>query len=315
MITNQPESRDFEKQSIQYLTQALDLIISKAYKKEGLRHFPLSEADHFEVSEADHWKFHQGILNTSLTLIFLSLENYLKMEICKISPFLLLADEPKKWNKSQKDKEYSLLYIHQFDDLLVLYRELGLGQIDEKTAQELEKLRKKRNLITHGINQKPTTPKEVLETFHTFVLHIWGPVIWWNQLKSYVHSDPMANATGSNYERGSVSKYIDLLVSYLGKPKTGKILGISLQGRFYHCPTCWRGEDDDSSGLAASYAILSPNEPQSTNLYCVICDKDYEVKRRDCQKCDGTVFGPMPDLRQEEDGCCFTCLTPVKGIC
>lgn len=293
MIMNKPKPKDFERQSIQYLVQALDLIISNDHSDEEIKDF--------DVRKEDYWKYHQGILNNSLTLIFLSLENFLKKQICTISPLLLLAGEPKRWGTSKSNKKYSELLIHQFDDLLVLYRELDLGQITDQTASKLEELRIKRNQITHGVIEDVITPKYVLETFHTLMVHIWGPKIWWDQLKSHVYNEPLFGIYDTDQERASVTSYIKFLVSYLGKSKAGEMLGVNLKQRNYYCPSChyWLNHEFDVAD--SNYSVLKPNTPKSTNLYCVVCDTDYEVERVNCQEseCKGNVIS--------YDGYCLTC--------
>jgi hypothetical protein len=87
MIVNKPKPKYFERQSVQYLIQSIDLRSSNDHKDEDIKDY--------DVDKAEYWKYHQGILNNSLTLLFLSLENLIKKEICQISPLMLLADEPK----------------------------------------------------------------------------------------------------------------------------------------------------------------------------------------------------------------------------
>lgn len=297
MIIDKPEPKDFEKQSVQFLLEALDLIRSRTLTK--------SDVEVLDIREEDHWKYHQGTLNTSLTLIFLSLENHLKREICDISPLLLLAGEPKRWKTSNPDKKYSSLYMHQFDDLLALFRELHLGQISTQTTSDLKELRQKRNQITHGFITEEITPEYVLKVFHTLIVNIWGPKTWWAQFKKYLHLEPASNSKFDPSPKGNVTNYIDLLVFHLGKSKTGEILGVNLKQRNYHCPSCTYIPDKHTE--PTNYAILKPNESASTVLYCVICDNHFEVERKDCQidECKGNVFGNMTCLGS--DDCCLTC--------
>ncbi|MCG7899015.1 MAG: hypothetical protein JAY85_11215 [Candidatus Thiodiazotropha weberae] len=295
MITNKPNQVDFERQSIQYLIQALDLIITNDPSSDDI--------EEHGVNKEDYWKYHQGILNNSLTLMFLSVENYLKKEICAISPLLLLTGEPKKWGVSKSNKKYSELFIHSFDDLLVLYQELGLGQITEQTASKLEELRIKRNQITHGVLEGIITPKYVLETFYTLMVHVWGSRIWWDQLKSHVFNEPLFGIYDTDHERASVTFYITFLISYLGKSKTGEMLGVNLKQRNYYCPSCnyWLNHEVDVGD--SNFAVLTPNTPTSTSLYCIVCDTVYDVERVKCKEpdCKGNVIGG--------DGYCLTCFS------
>lgn len=295
MIQNKPEPKDFEKQSVQYLIQALKLIMLNDES------FDLS--GNCDVRKEEYWEYHQGILNNSLTLLFLSLENYLKKEICGVSPLLLLASEPKKWGSSKANKKFSELFIHQFDDLLVLYQELGLGDLTAQTKTKLEDLKIKRNQITHGVTEGVLTPKYVLETFYTIAVHIWGPRKWWNQLKSHVFNEPLFGTYDSDHEKASVTTYIKFLELYLGKKKSGDMLGVNLKQRTYYCPSCHYWLNHKIDGIDSKYAILTPNTATSKNLYCVVCDENYNVERTHCQEqnCNGNVIGG--------DNYCLTCWT------
>ena len=52
MIVDRPAPKDFERQSIQYLIQSIDLITSNDHKDEDI--------EDYEVDMAECWKYHQG---------------------------------------------------------------------------------------------------------------------------------------------------------------------------------------------------------------------------------------------------------------
>ena len=295
MIVDRPAPKDFERQSIQYLIQSIDLITSNDHKDEDI--------EDYEVDMAECWKYHQGILNNSLTLLFLSLENLIKKEICKISPLMLLADEPKKWGGRTSSKKFSELFILQFDDLIAIYQELGLGKISDQTASKLEDLRKKRNQITHGVIEDNITPQYILDIFYTLMVHIWGPGIWWTQLKEHIFNEPLFGIYDSDHEKASVTTYIEFFVSYLGNKRTGEMLGHNLKQRNYFCPEChyWLNHEWDVTD--SKYAILSPNTPSSETLFCVVCSASHNVERKKCQEddCKGNVICM--------EGRCLTCFS------
>lgn len=206
MIVNRPNPIAFEKQSIQYLVQALDLI----YEKERNE---LQILDEDEIP--DYWDYHQGILNNSLVLLFLSLENHLKTKLCEISPLLLIADEPKKWGSLHQDKNYQELFLHSFDDLLILYVEMKLGSLDPQVTSNLSDLRDKRNKITHGFLSEKITLQYILDTFYIIAKHIFGARVWWDKLKSYLFNEPLFGSFDENIEKASLTFYVDFFMKYL----------------------------------------------------------------------------------------------------
>ncbi|MFA0570586.1 hypothetical protein [Vibrio gallaecicus] len=151
MIKHIPKSEDFTTLSVQYLAQSIDLILNTE----------LAFGDYLLNSEDltdELWESHQGTLGNSLIMIFLSIENYLQSEICKVSPLLLLGQKPSEWNVKNADKDFEDLYLHQFDDLLVIYQELLGESLGEDLKQEFEELRKKRNKCTHGVLRELLLP-------------------------------------------------------------------------------------------------------------------------------------------------------------
>ena len=84
----------------------------------------ISEAEE-EISEKkifvnDYINQNQEQLYAILILLFQSIENFLKKEICTESPYLIISSNPEKWD----DKEFSELHLHGFDSLLKIYSEI-----------------------------------------------------------------------------------------------------------------------------------------------------------------------------------------------
>lgn len=301
MIVNRPKPNIFEKQSVQYLIQAVNLI----YEKE--RDLDLI-SEGMEIERAEFWNYHQGILANALTLLFQSLENYLKHKISSVSPFLLIAAEPKNWGSSKKNIDYNNLFMHSYDDLLVLYLELELGSINEQTATKLQELKTERNLITHGVLNAPLTTEHVMQIFYEITLYIWGPKTWWLQLKNHIFNEPLFGLYDSDVEKAYLNLYVDFFVRYFGLKRTGEMFGVDFKQRRYFCPYCnhWLNKDVDVGD--AKYAVLIPNRPKSTNIYCVVCDQNYTVMRRNCStaECKGNVIS--------DDGRCLSCFNGQRKV-
>ena len=130
MIINEPTPQEFKNLSVQYLVQAVDHL----YKTELASLGPLEMED--EEATTKFWHERQGILGNSLIMLFLSIENYFKHEICKLSPLLLISGDPKSW-KTHKEKDFEELYIHQFDDLSVLYQEIKKEKLSVQNKRKI----------------------------------------------------------------------------------------------------------------------------------------------------------------------------------
>jgi hypothetical protein len=62
-------------------------------------------------------------------------------------------------------------------------------------------------------------------------------------------------------------------------------------------------------GIAANYALLEPNEPNSTELKCWICEALVEIERRACTEdgCEANVVFPEDSYREHVSNCCLKC--------
>lgn len=298
MLTNKPEPIVFERQCIRFFIQALDMIIKSPFSEPEAKKF-YEEAD---CKEIEYWKYHQGILQNSIVLLFLAIENYLKLKICEVTPLLLIDDSPRNWRTLTCDKPFEKMYIKQFDDLLVLFVELGFGRVNDQTINKLIELKEKRNKIVHGILQDDIVPKYIFEIAFDFIYFLWADNTWWQKLIKHLFEEPLFGLVDSDFESASVVKYIDNFVKYLGLQKTGKILNVNFEQRLYYCPTCHYALNHNFSYNDEPYSFLVSNKPTLNNLFCPICDMNHKVLRLKCNnpQCKSNVIS--------EEVLCLTCL-------
>lgn len=299
MIINQPTPDLYEKQCIRFLLQGLNMITSSPFNDPSTEEY-ISE---IEVKEEDYWQYHQGVLQNSVVLIFLSLENYLKMKICEVSPLLLIDESPRNWKTIASDKSFDKMYIRQFDDLVILYLELGLGKLSSSSIQKLLLLKDKRNQIIHGIPPETLTANYIFEIIYDYLSNLWNDSTWWVKFKDLLFNEPLFGSYDSDFEQCSVINYIDCMVKYLGKAKTGELFGINLKQRLYYCPYCHKSLNSDFDYYENMYALLRPNTSTSKKLYCIVCGETYDIKREKCNNadCKGNVI--------DQDNICLTCLS------
>lgn len=300
MIVNKPNPAVFKKQSIEYLVQFFNLILEKEESWDHIED---------EKSRLKLWCYHQGTLKNALTLLFLALENQLKSKICEVSPLLLLDQSPSDWNSIERDKKFHDFHLRPFDDLLALFIELGFGVMDGQVIQNFNQLRKKRNKIVHGVFNDNLSPKSLFSDFVLIVDNVWGAGIWWNQLKSYITDEPLFGSYDAKYEQAWLSHYIEFLIDLLGAKVTGRILGVNFTQRRYLCPFCHCYLNVPADNYFYRHAVLRPNEPQSKTLFCVVCDKKFEVLRKDCwyNECKGNVILFLKDSPYPDSEICLTC--------
>jgi hypothetical protein len=300
MIKHKPTPVDFERQSVENLVQFFNLILEKEQ--------PWNRFDDDE-STKEMWSYHQAILKNALTLLFLAMENQLKKKICEVSPLLLLSENPSDWKTINQDKDFQNFHIRPFDDLITLYIELGTKEINTSVIQNLNVLRKKRNQITHAIFSEALTPKALFEDFAFIVANIWGERIWWEQYRKYTIDDPEYGIYDENVEQSWLSHSIEYLIDTLGKNRAGQILGVDFSRRRYHCPKCHIYVNETADNYFYKHAVLEPNTPESQTVFCVSCQSEFTVIRKDCNNdgCKGNVIHFLRNSIYEDGEICLTC--------
>ncbi|MDW9143561.1 hypothetical protein SE938_12400, partial [Legionella pneumophila] len=275
-----PTPDNFKIQAINYLIHAIDLLYKSEIENPML--FLSNNSDYLLDSE-EHWLQNQTTLLNALAMLFLSVENYLKTQICTISPYLLIAKKPSEWNKDFKE-----LHFHSFEDLIELYERVFNK---EKTLKnKFDKLRRIRNIFNHGLQDEDILPNFVINYVYDFLTDLWG-IDWVKEIKKEIPFLPdMSYVDNESYPSARLSQYVYFIEKYLGKRKIKKLLGMG-NSRRYICPSCIHiANVIENCTNNFSYASLDPNTPDSTLLRCFICDKKYKITRGSCIYCPGNVL-------------------------
>lgn len=302
MITNKPSPEEFKSLSIQYLVQSIDLLqkTEMAFAVSGHREIN----DEFD----EEWESRQGILGNSLIMLFLSIENYFKYEICKVDSLLLIAGEPSKWGVSKENKDFEDLFIYQFDDLLVIFQEITSKDIESTVKERLDDLRKKRNKYTHGLHRDILGPAYIVELIAIFLTSLWGAG-WVKDFKSIMLTEPLYGLSNEEEEQMQLLYYFKFFEKYLSDKKFRKLMGMPDSGRRYYCPYCTNCSIESGMTIDANYALLEPNLPDAAELKCWLCESFAEIERRDCisKGCPGNVIYSVDSYHEHTSNCCLTC--------
>jgi hypothetical protein len=291
MILNSPTKTEFEKISIENLTQAFNLLF-KVYENYMLYDDEVVKED---VSIENIWEHHNGTIRTSLILLHQAIEGLMKATICETSP-LLLIDKPKKdWPTlpESEDKDFDSLYTIGGEALLSTFCAVKSSiNVDTNIISFIEDIRQKRNKAIHGTNVKDVTPKYIVESIlQTFT--IWfGKDIWHRELIENIIANPLFGYFDSDYESAVSYKFLDFCLFLLGESNLSKHISIDIKGRKYFCPLCKQNIESEYDHLESKWAFLNPNLPESTNVSCINCHQTIVVKREKCNKddCKGNVL-------------------------
>lgn len=287
MLKNLPNKIVFEKLGMRLFLFCLDQFY---FFDNYLTH--ILEAEE-EISEKnifvnDYINQNQEQLYAILILLFQSIENYLKKEICTESPYLIISSNPEKWD----DKEFSELHLHGFDSLLKIYSEIKEKKFTQTLKDDMNSLKKIRNSIVHGVYSKVLLPEEIAKYIFIFLHDFWENS-WLNEVKPYI---PYEEFSGS--DTVLLWRYLHLFKKYLGIDKTCDLLNIAVKS-FYECPEC------SYSNMGAynitdecNFAYFLDNKKKGKSiLFCPICQNEFYLSRLVCtnKECSSTNVVSNPD--------------------
>ncbi len=332
MIKNIPKPEDYENVGFECLVQA--------YKN-------INQIDNGQlipdVPREDIWQYNTIVLKTSIVLIHQGIEALLKSKISSKSPLLLLVQKRSDWKTlpNSDDIDFTDMYTISGEDLIrTFFAALNEDEIDENFRVHFENVRVIRNKIVHGIGNDEIEPEEVLKLILWTFTYLNGKGSFWRALqdKFYDHPGHLVGDPELEFEEVQQYVHLDYLEALLGKGELNNHFEIDLKSRRYYCPEC-TGKDGvlvqkDQEGNVVNvdphptskWAFLRPNEPNSTNVFCLVCQNTFEVERIDCKSeeekpCKGNVIyleeeadidEDTGEVFEDEAKLCLTCMDIQK---
>lgn len=303
MILDIPNSDDFKNSGITFLNLAWDRIQEIL---STLDQADIAEWDANDDESEEFWRSVQKPLFTSLALVQQATEFLLKSKIVEVSPFLLIAGDPRSWPKGcdKTDVQFADFRSVDAQDLIRVVNTVSNEKLDDTLVTTIEELRRARNRIMHSVDKKfRTNPREIaltiLEIFHNFI----RPCGWNDERRDYLinHFESVAFWSTEHVE-SCIAKETLLISELISKTDFKKYYGIDFKKRRYHCPDC-NQECKEYSELEPMLAQLAPNSPTSTNLHCYLCGIAREVVRKNCNN-----EGCKSNVIDAKENFCLLCL-------
>lgn len=305
MIKNLPTQQNFKGLAKDCLLQTTNNLFEITKDYTGEKHDVYSDLDENEI-----WGHHRGDLRTCLVLLYQALELYLKGEICKESPYLLLETPRHDWptNPESIDKDFNELFTISADQLLRTFNAIYTDTEKKKDINKIfNDIRKKRNIITHSSPTFDITPQYLIETCIKCFTLFEGNDEWWLQTKQNIVDHPLFGYGDYDYELANLAFRLDFIKEKVGLKFLNKHSDIDLTARKYYCPYCshYLSDIGHQKSEITKWAMLYPNKPDSTNLLCYSCQNTFTVTRIKCTSgdCKGNVVS--------DSNVCLTCLKEV----
>jgi hypothetical protein len=302
MISDIPTSQDFYISGKELLDFSWDIVADLLTDLDNAQDFGIEPE---EVSE-EYWGAAKRRLTTALAVTQQGVELILKGKIAEVSPFILITDSPQAWPSPYSGKEISFSQFRTLDaqDLIRVYDTFSPIHLRPEFTTLFNSLREKRNSIMHSVDQKLGV--KVIEVVDSILyMHkALFPNETWGQVRlDFLISSPIVKLDRNvSVSINRVCWEISLIFKLLEPAKIKAYFGVDKRQRLYFCPKCYESADHDYT-YDYKLATLKPKGPESTKVYCPICNQEHYVVRKSCSvTCKGNVISL-------EYGLCLTCGT------
>ncbi|MFT6794483.1 MAG: hypothetical protein ACJAR1_002493 [Rubritalea sp.] len=303
MVTNIPTHEDFTRVGIEQTMFSLDMVLNLL---SDLSDYDPSidhgDSDENDEALSEYWTAAHRILTNATSTLQQGVEFLIKGRIAAVSPYLLI-DNSRELGKFKNQESISFASFRTIDaqDLILLNNIFTESRLSEEFTSKYTQMRELRNSIMHTIDSDLNiTVKEViisiLEVVHTLLPEIHLP----SEFKEYYENSPPSILYGDDGSEGNTEMLFWRIYELLNRSERQKYMDIG-RGRKYFCPVCYEQCQIYSIG-EPKMAVLSPNSPQSEDLYCYVCNVKHPIKRENCMsnaECQGNVI-----YTNYEDFCC-----------
>lgn len=291
MIKDIPTSDEFDSAAKAQFDFAWDIVISFLLTLEDARRY-------IEVEDEDEeafWKTaHQRIL-TSLIIAQQGVELAIKGKLVSISPYLLISGHQSDWPKDSTGDGVSFSEFRTIDaqDLIKVHDTVHDKKLDSKFSDLFEKLRKLRNKAMHTVNKElSVSAQDVVLILLEFHEHLYSNENWIATRRDFLNNSAAAHVFFDiDHVKGLVAKEFLTVFNFLKPAEILRFFKIDKKQRLYLCPEC-KYESEKYDQIEPRYAVLRPNEPDSDNLFCFVCNSLHPVEREICsqEECPGNVI-------------------------
>ncbi|RNL52780.1 hypothetical protein [Pedobacter jejuensis] len=291
MFTNILSRNDFETTGVDCICQSINSLLQIW---EIGNDFIKENGAITGITMSEFWDHHVVTVNTSFILLHQGMEALLKAHICGHSPMLLLEAKRNEWPTKPGNKHLDFSQFHQVggESLFITFFATDPPNHMGKHIfyNLIEEIRTIRNKIVHVGHKNNIEVKDALSYALKILTYYFGKDKWLEFLRDRYRRNPV---NINSVERIPYFwNTINFVWENIGKAECRKNLSLERQTRFYHCPSCSVDLDGLASHEEIKLSLLRPNDPLSTTVYCLICDREHDVIRQSCDKeaCPGNVI-------------------------
>lgn len=306
MITNVPTEKDFLDHGLMFLNLAWDSVFSLL-----LEHRNVEQSYCDEEQAATYWQAARSPLSVAHALAQQGAELALKSQVAGVSPYLLLASQPADWPKIGTRGEVAYADFRTIDtqDLLKACNTVRSDPLPDAFVGTFTKFRKQRNALFHTVDARLEFSDKEIVRYILQVVQIVLPKQWPKIRKRHIEEQPIFKAYAVDDAMNEYVAEMSYVIDLLKPTDLREFFGFEKRQRRYICPQCYWDLNRDYDPDKPLTAQLRPNTPQSTKVYCFVCDRETEVVRKRCRnpECKGNV------ISTDHDRECLACFEDQAG--
>jgi hypothetical protein len=305
MIVGVPDHHLLRETAIGWMNLAWDTAIDEArsfqdveFLYEGIEQE--HGADVAQTAIAKHWRAKQLALNNAFSLLQQSLEIALKARIAEVSPFLLIAGDPRSWPKPKDGSnliDFSSFRTIDAVQLCGAVNTVSAVSLSKEFAEFYDRLRQSRNKIAHlNASAIIIEVKSLLVDILTAQKHLFPDVRWttfrYEYLRSTEQYDDKDNLfSGDDYTSDVMASESNTALQALDSQCLKQFYFFDNSKNAYRCPHCLEGrnESDDEREFVQ---FAGPD-----NMQCIVCLSSYSVA--DYKKAIIDYFGYLDPKDQD----------------
>jgi len=302
VITDVPTSQEFYTSAEKLLCLAWD---SAAGFFVHLDEFT-SQVGPDDVEEDQYWAAAQTNLLNAFVLLQQAAEFFLKSEICSVSPYLLIKNDPSKWPRSDAGNgvPFSKFRTVDAEDLLKIHSVACATQLNDDLRRELSDIREIRNRISHTVDSSLRLTALEIVTTTLRLSHAFSSGRAWIEIAKRHIDAPFANLYGNDDNNVGVARQLESVLKRLAPADTLKYFGFNNRARAYTCPGCYFGSDWSEWDYSPEFAQLTPlRSSKAKNVHCIYCGETSSIVRRKC-----TTADCLSNVISTEHDACLKCM-------
>jgi len=303
MISNLPTSEDFYKTGKELLSLSWDMVAKLLVNLDEAEYYGV-DAD--EVSE-EYWSLAQRQLTTAFAITQQGIEFLIKGRISEISPYLLISESPSKWPSPYEDDAIDFSRFRTIDaqDLIRVYDTFSDVKFDAGFVDKFNELREKRNVIMHSFSTSlDVQVGEVIDSLLYMHNSLFPDESWAKLRKKALEISPNSELGSTDYVSNEVCRELSIIFKLLPPASIKNYFKIEKKNRAYFCPDCYDEANHDAVDFDFKLARLVVADANCKEVYCPICDREYDVIREDCPEKKGGCPG---NVISDVYGMCLSC--------